>query len=150
MRIFMAADHGAYELKEDLVDWIRDQYELEVVDFGVHGPESVDYPDMAARLCRELLDSDPDDRGILLCGTGLGMSMAANRWSGIRAALCHDEYTARLSRQHNDANVLVLGGRVLGIAVARGIVDVWLREAFEGGRHQRRLDKLEQAGKGGH
>ncbi|MBF0263170.1 MAG: ribose 5-phosphate isomerase B [Magnetococcales bacterium] len=149
MRIFMAADHGAFELKEDLVDWVRDQHELEVIDFGVHGPESVDYPDMAAQLCQELLASDPDDRGILLCGTGLGMSMAANRWSGIRAALCHDEYTARLSRQHNNANVLVLGGRVLGIAVARGIVDVWLREGFEGGRHQRRLDKLELAGKAG-
>ncbi|MEO5345684.1 MAG: ribose 5-phosphate isomerase B [Magnetococcus sp. YQC-9] len=145
MRIFVAADHGAFELKRDLVAWIRDQHGLEVIDFGVDGPESVDYPDLAARLCEALLASGPGDRGILLCGTGLGMSIAANRWVGIRAALCHDEYTARLSRQHNDANVLVLGGRVLGVAVARGVVDVWLRESFEGGRHQRRLEKLEMA-----
>ncbi|MBF0214956.1 MAG: ribose 5-phosphate isomerase B [Magnetococcales bacterium] len=143
MRVFMAADHGALDLKDDLVAWIQDRHELDVVDFGVHSPESVDYPDLAAVMCRALLSAEPGDRGILLCGTGLGMSMAANRLVGVRAALCHDEFTARLSRQHNDANVLVLGGRVTGVAVARGIVDVWLVEAFEGGRHQRRLDKME-------
>ncbi|MBF0627724.1 MAG: ribose 5-phosphate isomerase B [Magnetococcales bacterium] len=145
-RVFVATDHGAVELKQDLVAWIRTRHGLEVVDFGVHGSDAVDYPDLAATLCQALLAGGPGDRGILLCGTGIGMSMAANRWSGIRAALCHDEFGARLSRQHNDANVLVLGGRVTGVAVARAMVDVWLREPFEGGRHQRRLDKLEHPG----
>ncbi|MBF0271172.1 MAG: ribose 5-phosphate isomerase B [Magnetococcales bacterium] len=143
MRVFMAADHGALELKNDLVIWIRDRHGLEVVDFGVHSSVSVDYPDLAAQLCRGLLAGDPQDRGILLCGTGLGMSIAANRWPGVRAALCHDAYTARMSRLHNDANVLVLGGRVTGLGVARDLVDVWLEESFEGGRHQRRLEKME-------
>ncbi|MBF0189558.1 MAG: ribose 5-phosphate isomerase B [Magnetococcales bacterium] len=143
MRVFMAADHGALELKNDLAVWIRDRHGLEVVDFGVHSTASVDYPDLAASLCRDLLAGDPQDRGILLCGTGLGMSIAANRWPGVRAALCHDAYTARMSRLHNDANVLVLGGRVIGLGVARDLVDVWLVESFEGGRHQRRLDKME-------
>lgn len=143
MRILMACDHGALELKNDLVAWIRERHGLEVIDFGVHTSDSVDYPDMAAKVCRALLGG-LGERGVLLCGTGLGMSMAANRFAGVRAALCHDEYTARMARLHNDANVLVLGGRVLGKAVAHGIVDVWLEEFFEGGRHQPRLDKIDQ------
>lgn len=143
MRVLMASDHGALEMKNDLVAWLRDQHGLDVIDFGIHSLDAVDYPDLAAALCQALLEGR-GERGILLCGTGLGMSMAANRFSGVRAALCHDEFGARLSRQHNDANVLVLGGRVTGQAVARGIVDVWLTEPFEGGRHQRRLEKLDR------
>ncbi|NGZ05478.1 MAG: ribose 5-phosphate isomerase B [Magnetococcales bacterium] len=143
MRIWVAADHGAWDLKEELVVWIRERHAVEVVDLGVHSGEAVDYPDLADEVCRHLVAGGSMDRGILLCGTGLGMSIAANRWAGVRAGLCHDEYTARMARQHNDANVLVMGGRVTGVAVARAIVDVWLQESFEGGRHQRRLDKLE-------
>ncbi|MBF0125805.1 MAG: ribose 5-phosphate isomerase B [Magnetococcales bacterium] len=143
MGLLMACDHGALTLKNDLLRWLRERRQLAVTDFGVHTDDSVDYPDLAGTLCRALLAGE-GERGILLCGTGLGMSMAANRFVGIRAALCHDEHGARLSRQHNDANVLVLGGRVTGLSVARGIVDVWLAEPFEGARHQRRLDKMDQ------
>lgn len=143
MQILVACDHGALDLKDHLVAWMRDRPDLEVRDLGVHTLDSVDYPDLAGRLCRGVLAGE-GERGILLCGTGLGMSMAANRFAGVRAALCHDEYGARMARRHNDANVLVLGGRVTGLAVAQGIVDVWLTESFEGVRHQRRLEKMDQ------
>ncbi|MBF0369560.1 MAG: ribose 5-phosphate isomerase B [Magnetococcales bacterium] len=143
MRILVACDHGAWELKAALVEQMRGQG-VEVVDLGVDGAQSVDYGDYAKKLCQALLNGE-GERGLLLCGTGLGMSMAANRFSGIRAALCHDDYTARMSRRHNDANVLVLGGRVTGPAVAEEILKVWLAEPFDGGRHQRRIDKLEPA-----
>ena len=142
MRIVLACDHGALELKNLLLERLRAREGVSVIDLGVTDGASVDYPDYAARLCRALLAGEAD-RGVLLCGTGLGMSMAANRFPGIRAALCHDEYTARLSRQHNDANVLVLGGRVTGPAVAAAMLDVWLEEPFEGGRHQRRIDRMD-------
>ncbi len=143
MRILVACDHGALDLKNHLVNRLKTRDGVTVTDLGVHESGSVDYPDLAGRLCRALLAGEAE-RGLLLCGTGLGMSMTANRFAGIRAAMCHDEYTARLSRQHNDANVLVLGGRVTGPAVAEAMLDVWLREPFEGGRHQRRIDKIEQ------
>ncbi|MBF0294027.1 MAG: ribose 5-phosphate isomerase B [Magnetococcales bacterium] len=146
MHILMACDHGAVALKNALRDWLRAEHHLEVRDFGVDAADSVDYPDQAGRLCRALLAGE-GQRGILLCGTGLGMSMAANRFAGVRAALCHDEHGARMSRRHNDANVLVLGGRTTGEAVARGIVEVWLNERFEGDRHRRRLEKMDQLGK---
>jgi ribose 5-phosphate isomerase B len=142
MKVLIACDHGAFELKEEIVQQLASQHGCEVINLGVDGPNSVDYPEYAQKLCRALLAGEAD-RGILLCGTGLGMSIAANRFNGIRAALCHDEYTARLSRQHNDANVLVLGARSTGPAVALGIVDCWMKAAFEGDRHQRRLDKIE-------
>ncbi|MBF0623362.1 MAG: ribose 5-phosphate isomerase B [Magnetococcales bacterium] len=142
MRILTACDHGAYELKELLRHHLESRNHA-VVNLGTDGPESVDYPDYAAKLCRALLAGE-GERGILLCGTGIGISIAANRFPGIRAALCHDELTARLAREHNDANVLVLGGRTTGAATALGILDVWLDTPFAGGRHQRRLDRLEQ------
>ena len=139
MRIVIASDHGGFHLKEQLVAKLRHQPEREIVDLGTHTTDSVDYPDYARQVCN-LLHAGEAQRGILICGTGLGMSMAANRYPGIRAALCHDELTARLSRHHNDANVLVLGGRVIGDAVATAILEVWLKEPFDGGRHQRRID----------
>lgn len=142
MRILMACDHGAFELKDKIVGHLQSQHGVEVINLGVDGAGSVDYPEYAQKLCRALLAGEAD-KGILLCGTGLGMSIAANRFNGIRAALCHDEYTARLSRQHNNANVLVLGARSTGEAVALGIVDTWMQTEFEGDRHQRRLDKIE-------
>ena len=139
MRILVACDHGGALLKVLVKERLQSMAGMEVIDLGTNGPESVDYPDFAQRLCRALLAGEAD-RGVLLCGTGLGMSMVANRFSGIRAALCHDEYTARMARRHNDANVLVIGARVIGPAVTTGILDVWLAEPFEGGRHQRRID----------
>ncbi|MBF0455633.1 MAG: ribose 5-phosphate isomerase B [Magnetococcales bacterium] len=145
MRILIACDHGAFDLKRKIVEHLAQNPENEIINLGVDGAESVDYPDYAQSLCRALLAGE-GERGILLCGTGLGMSMAANRFNGIRGALCHDEYTARLSRQHNNANVLVLGARSTGEAVALGIVDTWMQTDFEGARHQRRLDKIENKG----
>lgn len=142
MRIALSSDHGGFFLKQTLVKQLNDNPKWEVVDMGTDGPNSVHYPDYAQSVCQAIL-SGKADRGVLICGTGLGMSMAANRYPGIRAALCHDEYTARMSRQHNDANVLVLGGRVTGESVATALLDLWLEEPFEGGRHQIRLDKLD-------
>ncbi|MEO5326789.1 MAG: ribose 5-phosphate isomerase B [Magnetococcus sp. THC-1_WYH] len=141
-QLIIACDHGAWVLKNELVQHLRVRHALEVCDLGVNGPDSVDYPDYAAELCHRILRGEAQ-RGLLLCGTGLGMSMAANRFQGIRAALCHDEFTARMSRRHNDANVLVIGGRVTGPGLAQAMIDVWLTEPFEGGRHQRRIEGLD-------
>lgn len=146
MRILIAGDHGGLQLKEHLIHHLRQRSGVEVIDLGTNSPESTDYAVWAAKLCRALNHGD-GERGILLCGTGIGISMAANRFVGIRAALCHDECTARLSREHNDANVLVLGGRTTGPIVAEGILDVWLRTGFEGGRHQQRIAQLDQLSK---
>lgn len=137
MKIAIGSDHGGFDLKQILAAKLQDRG-CEVVDLGCNKAESVDYPDFADRVCEQVL-SGGADLGILVCGTGIGMSMAANRHNGIRAALCHDEYTARLSREHNDANVLCLGDRVLGSGVAEGIVDVWLKTEFAGGRHLKRI-----------
>ncbi|ABK42697.1 ribose-5-phosphate isomerase [Magnetococcus marinus MC-1] len=142
MRIFFACDHGASELKQHLMAYLAKRDRVELVDLGCDGTTSVDYPDYAATLCKAVLAS-AGDRGVLLCGTGIGISIAANRFAGIRAALCHDAYTARLCREHNDANVLVLGGRTTGPAVAEEMLDLWLDTPYAGGRHQRRLDKIE-------
>jgi ribose 5-phosphate isomerase B len=142
MKILLAGDHGAFALKDEIIKHLQSRSGCQIVNLGVDGPESVDYPEYAQKLCRALLAGEAD-MGILLCGTGLGMSIAANRYDGIRGALCHDEFTARLSRQHNNANVLILGARTTGPAVALGIVDTWLDTEFEGDRHQRRLDKID-------
>ena len=139
--ILIASDHAAFDLKEHLVTFLKEMNH-EVEDLGVERVESVDYPDFAHRLAEGVGRGD-GVQGILICGTGLGMSMAANRHSGIRAALCHDAYTAAMARKHNDANVLCLGARVLGIGVAEQVVRVFLSTPFEGGRHQRRVDKIE-------
>jgi len=143
MPIAIASDHGGFGLKSHLIDYLASREGVEVVDLGVKTPDSVDYPEYAAKLCRAVLDGQVE-RGILLCGTGIGISMAANRFEGIRAALCHDEFTARLSRLPHDANVLVLGGRILGVGLAEAIVDVWLETPFEGGRHRRRVEAIEK------
>ena len=138
MKIALGSDHGGFALKRDIAAWLE-QSGHGVLDLGNEGLESVDYPDYAEKVCRAVLSGDCE-RGILICGTGIGMSMVANRHRGIRAALCHDAFTARMSREHNDANVLCLGGRVLGPALALDIVAVWLAASFEGGRHQRRIN----------
>ena len=139
-RIAVAADHAGIDLKAALSDVLRERG-YEVIDLGTNGPESVDYPDFARRLASTLVDGRVS-RGVLVCGTGIGISIAANRDPHVRAALCHDTTGARLSRQHNDANVLVLGARTTGLEVARDCLATFLDTAFEGGRHQRRIDKM--------
>ncbi|MBF0584270.1 MAG: ribose 5-phosphate isomerase B [Magnetococcales bacterium] len=143
MVIAIANDHGGTPLKHLLLEQMERDPDLELLDLGCTDGESVDYPEYAKRVCAALLSGEAQ-RGILICGTGLGMSMAANRYPGIRAALCHDEFTARLSRRHNDANILVLGGRTTGGPVAVAILELWLKEPFEGGRHQRRINQMDQ------
>jgi len=138
--IAVASDHGGFDLKVLLAEHLSSRG-FEVLDLGTHSSDAVDYPDIAETLV-EALRSGRAKRGILMCGTGIGVSIAANRHSEIRAALCHDMTTARLARQHNDANVLVMGGRIIGVEIARDSVDVFLATAFEGGRHARRVGKL--------
>lgn len=140
MKISVGSDHGGFDLKQELVVFLRQQGH-EVVDAGCASLQSVDYPDFAGRVC-DLVRSGECERGILICGTGIGMSIAANRYREIRAALCHEGFTARMSREHNNANVLCLGARVIGPALALDIVGQWLATEFAGGRHQRRLDML--------
>jgi ribose 5-phosphate isomerase B len=139
--IAIASDHGGFELKALLADHLRSKG-FEVLDLGTHSSEAVDYPDIAKTLVGAFHAGNAK-RGILMCGSGIGISIAANRHPEIRAALCHDMTTARLSRQHNDANVLVMGGRTIGIEIAKDCVDVFLVTAFEGGRHARRVGKLD-------
>ncbi len=138
--IALAADHAGFELKNLLKDQIRTRG-LEVLDLGTHDGRSVDYPEMAGSLAEALADGRAQ-RGVLVCGTGIGISIAANRHGHVRAALCHDVTTATLARQHNDANVLVLGAHVVGAHVAVDSLTAFLDTTFEGGRHQRRIDKL--------
>jgi ribose 5-phosphate isomerase B len=138
--VVIACDHGAVTMKEALLAHCQERG-LQVVDLGTHGTESVDYPDMAAGLANALAEGR-GDVGILLCGSGIGISIAANRFPFIRAALVHDAYGARMARQHNDANVICLGGRTTGLDIAREALDIFLDTGFEGGRHQRRVDKL--------
>jgi ribose 5-phosphate isomerase B len=140
--IVIGCDHAAYELKEKLKAFLL-RRGTSVEDVGPHGTTSVDYPDYGKKVA-ELVASGRYPRGILLCGTGLGMSMVANRFPGIRAALCHDLFGAIMSRKHNDANILVLGGRVTGETLAEEIVKVWLETPFEGGRHQDRLNLFDR------
>mmetsp|Transcript_4437 Transcript_4437/g.6514 ORF Transcript_4437/g.6514 Transcript_4437/m.6514 type:complete len:154 (-) Transcript_4437:8-469(-) len=144
--IIIGCDHAALEMKNKIVNYIQVTYKdtIKVKDFGVHSETSVDYPDIAKGFCKELLDDSNDlDGGILICGSGIGISIAANRHKGIRAALCHDYYTAQMCRVHNNANVLSFGGRTTGFEIAKQMIDVYLATTFEGGRHERRVTKIE-------
>jgi len=141
MEIVLGSDHAGYELKADLRAYLSER-NITVCDMGVASETPVDYPAIA-RAVAEKISRKEFARGILVCGSGIGMSIVANRFPGVRAALCHDLSSARLSREHNDANLLVLGGRFLGKGLAREITQVWLESAFQGGRHQRRLDQIE-------
>jgi ribose 5-phosphate isomerase B len=143
MKVAIGCDHGGRELKDEIVRFLRPVANIELIDYGTMTLDSVDYPDYA-RTVSEAVSGGAIDRGILICGTGIGMSIVANRYPNIRAALCHDHFTAKMSRQHNDANILVLGERVIGKGVACDIVTTWLDTEFEGGRHQRRLDKIRE------
>lgn len=137
--IAIGCDHGGYELKLAVESYLNDR-KVEFIDFGCGG-EKVDYPDIAVKVC-EKITSGECDKGILLCGTGIGMSMCANKIKGIRAAVCSDTYSAKYTRLHNDANVLCMGGRVVGAGLALEIVAEFLDNGFEGGRHVARLDKM--------
>jgi len=140
MKIAVGSDHGGFELKQQIVEFLsKAGHEVESV--GCFDLTSVDYPDFADKVCA-LVRSGACERGILICGTGIGMSIAANRHRDIRAALCHEAFTARMSREHNNANVLCLGARVIGPELALEIVRAWVTAEFAGGRHQRRLDML--------
>ncbi len=141
MKIAIGSDHGGFELKEEVVKFLRTVPGVDVQDFGVSGRDSVDYPDYG-RMVSEAVARGSVDRGILICGTGIGMSIVANRYPGVRAALCHDHFTAKMSREHNDANILVMGERVLGKGVALEIVKTWMDTPFAAGRHQLRLNKI--------
>lgn len=142
MKLVIGSDHGAVELKEEIKDLLKAEFsDVEVEDMGAFGKESVDYPDIAEKVCTPVAKGEAD-RGIVLCGTGIGISIAANKVKGIRAALCHETYTAKMSRQHNNANILAMGGRTTGPEIAKEIVRTWMTTEFEGGRHERRVNKI--------
>jgi len=140
MNIAIGCDHGGFDLKKAIVP-IVEQAGHAIVDLGCFSEEPVDYPDFADRVCAAIGEGRCQ-RGILICGTGIGMSIAANRYRHIRAALCHESYTTRMSREHNDANVLCLGARVLGTNLALEIAKIWLATEFTGGRHLRRVEMM--------
>jgi ribose 5-phosphate isomerase B len=140
MKIALAADHGGYALKESVKKKLE-AMNLEYHDYGTHSEESVDYPDYGIQVA-EAVARGEFDRGILICGTGLGMSMVANKVTGIRCAVLHDTFSAKATREHNDANVMAMGARVIGPGLADDIVEIWLTTEFSGGRHAQRLHKI--------
>lgn len=142
--IIIGSDHGGFNLKKHLVAALE-SWGINVLDQGPDCAESCDYPEFAAKVAQKVLDGE--GLGILICGTGLGMSIAANRFSGVRATVCTNEFMARMSRAHNDANVLCLGERVIGVGTAEGIVKAYLETEFEGDRHKRRIDLIETVSK---
>lgn len=141
MRIAVGADHGGFQAKQAVIEHLSSQG-LEVADFGTFSAESCDYPDIAQPVAQAVVRGEVD-LGILICGTGIGMSIAANKVQGIRAALCSDTFSARMAREHNDSNILCLGARVLGLGLMLDIVDAYLRGSFVGGRHKTRVEKIE-------
>lgn len=143
MKVAIASDHAGVELKQELLQGLLAR-SIEVQDLGTHGGESVDYPDFAERVASAVSRGETP-LGVLVCGTGIGMSIAANKHRGIRAAVCTSEFEARMARAHNDANVLCLGARVVGAGLAEGILAAFLDQRFEGGRHERRIQKIKDA-----
>lgn len=137
MLVAIGSDHGGFRLKEDIKQYLTEQG-IDFKDFGTSSTDSVDYPDISREVALAVADGKCD-RGIIICGTGIGVSIAANKIKGIRAALCHDVYSAQMSREHNDANILTMGERVIGAGLARAIVEKWLSTEFAGGRHSRRV-----------
>lgn len=142
MKIAIGNDHVALEMKQQIKTWLEEQGH-EVIDFGTHSPERCDYPIYGERVANAVAQGEAA-RGILICGTGVGISLAANKVCGIRAVVCSEPYTAMLSRQHNNTNILAFGARVIGIELAKMIVHEWLHAEFEGGRHQKRIDMIDQ------
>lgn len=140
MNIAIGSDHGGYILKEEIKLWLTEKgYKFE--DFGAYSLDSCDYPDIAYKVAKAVAEGSCS-KGVIVCGTGIGVSIAANKVPGIRAALCHDTFSAKASREHNDANILTMGERVIGRGLALEILEAWLGASFAGGRHQRRLDLI--------
>ena len=137
--IIIGSDHGGFELKVKIIEHLK-ELGYQVSDLGCYDKTSCDYPVIAKAVANEVLNTGK--KGILICGTGIGVSIAANRFDGIRASHCTDTYTARMTRMHNDSNILCLGERVTGVGLALDIVDIWLKTDFEGGRHQKRIDMI--------
>ena len=142
MKIIIGSDHAGFELKSECVNHIKNVLNIEVDDIGVYDKLSADYPRVAHMVSKKISKGEYD-RGILICGSGVGMSMVANRYKGIRAALCHNIYTARMSRMHNDANVLTMGERIIGKGLALEILENFLKTPFEGGRHKKRVEQID-------
>ena len=140
--IAIGCDHGGFELKNHVIKYLQDKG-YEVKDYGTYSEDSVDYPDCAKPVCEAVISGEAE-KGILFCGTGIGISMAANKYKGIRAALCSDVYSAKMTKQHNNANIICMGGRVIGRELAFMIVDAWLETEFEGGRHANRIAKIHE------
>lgn len=138
--IAIGSDHGGFELKSHIINYLKEKG-IEIKDFGCYDENSVDYPDIAKTVA-ESITSGECENGILICGTGIGISIAANKINGIRAAHCHDVYSAEMTKRHNNANIICMGGRVVGRELAFKIIDAWLNAEFEGGRHQTRIDKI--------
>lgn len=144
MKYFIGADHAGIDIKA----YVKELFENlghEVIDLGPNTKQRVDYPDFAAKVCEEVLKNE-GSHGILICGSGIGMSMAANKFDGIRAALCHNEYSAQMAREHNDANVICIGERVSGYGMVEAIVNAWNNASFQGGRHEGRVEKINKLG----
>ena len=138
--LFIGCDHGGFELKIEIYNYIKDVLRLDITDMGCFSKDSVDYPDIAEVVAKSVLEKK--GIGILICGTGVGISIAANKVDGVRCALCSEEYSARMTRKHNDANILALGGRTTGVELAKSIVNTFLNTDFEGGRHTNRVNKI--------
>ncbi|WP_457560857.1 ribose 5-phosphate isomerase B [Caminibacter sp.] len=141
MKYFIGTDHAGFEVKPFVIEYLQKKG-IEVEDLGTYSSESVDYPDFAHKVAEAVL-ANPGTMGILICGSGIGMSLAANKHRGIRAALCHDHYTAMMARRHNDANILCFGARIVGKGEIEDILEAWLNNEFEGGRHERRVKKID-------
>jgi len=141
MKYFIGTDHAGFEVKPFVIEYLQKKG-IEVEDLGCYSSESVDYPDYAHKVAKAVLENE-GSRGILICGSGIGMSLAANKHKGIRAALCHDYYTASMARKHNNANILCFGARIVGKGEIESILEGWLNSEFEGGRHQRRIEKID-------
>lgn len=147
MKIALGCDHGGFSHKNAISEYLQ-KNGYDVIDFGIYEEKAVDYPDIAQKVCRSI-QSGECDRGILICGTGIGMSLAANKFKGIRAAACSEHFSAKYTRLHNDANILCLGGRVIGIGTALELTDLFVKTDFEGGRHQNRVNKITEIEKNG-
>ncbi|WP_292661443.1 ribose 5-phosphate isomerase B [Nitratifractor sp.] len=141
MKFYIATDHAGFHYKAQVIDYVRSKGH-EIIDLGPETADRVDYPDYG-RKCAEAVKADPGSFGIVICGTGIGISIAANKVPGIRAATCHDAYTARMARAHNNAQILGFGERVVGMGVVQSMIDAFIETSFEGGRHERRVEKID-------
>jgi ribose 5-phosphate isomerase B len=139
-KIAVGSDHAGFRMKQEIIDYLK-RKNIEIVDTGTYSVESVDYPDIAQKVVKKVLDLNC--LGILICGTGIGMSITANKFKGIRCALCYNKYVAEYARRHNDANVIAFGGRTMDIIEVKKMLDIFIKTPFEGGRHKRRVRKIE-------